>query len=420
MKTYLAIRAAALLCACAQQSGAAGPQSAAPGDLHRKLLVLDSHLDTPARFHDDTFRFSEHGSWQQDHTQIDLPRMNEGGLDGGFWVIYQPQGPLIAESYAAAFTDAILRQSAIREFAAKYSNEVELAFSAEDAERIGKAGKKVVFQSMENAYPLGENVALLRTLYTGGLRMVAPVYYLNNQFSDSATDITPKHGGLSPLGEELVHEANRLGMIIDGSHASVEAIRDMMAVSSTPIILSHSGSSAIYDHPRNAPDGLLVDLAKDGGVVQVLAFSTYLQAPNPSPERVAAVSALEAQYGASFGPSFYTLTPEKQDEFRAAMAEIGRQYPEPRADFDKFMEHLLHVLDLVGPDHVGIGADWDGGGGVEGMEDVSALPKVTQALVEAGYTEEDLAKIWGGNMLRLLREADAARTISLTSPGTMN
>jgi len=416
----LAICAGILLGACTQSSQSNSPEADATGDLHKRLLVLDSHLDTPALFHDATYTFSKRGSWEQDHTQVDLPRMEEGGLDGGFWVIYQPQGPLIADSYAAAFTDAILRQSAIREFAAKYSNDVELAFTAEDAERIGRSGKKVVFQSMENAYPLGENVALLRTFYAGGLRMVAPVHYLNNQFADAATDITPKHGGLSPLGEDLVREANRLGMVIDGSHASAETIRDMMAISSTPIILSHSGAGGVYDHPRDAPDDLIVDLAKDGGVVQVLAFSTYLQAPNPSPERAAAVAALEAEYGASFGPSFYTLAPEKQDEFRAAMAEIGRKYPEPRADFDKFMEHLLHVLDLVGPDHVGIGADWDGGGGVEGMDDVSQLPRVTQALLDAGYSEEDLAKIWGGNMLRVLREAEAARTVALSSPGTMN
>ena len=416
----LAICAIGLLGACTPSPQASAPAPDPTGDLHKKLLVLDSHLDTPALFHDATYTFSKRGSWTQDHTQVDLPRMNEGGLDGGFWVIYQPQGPLITNAYDAAFTDAILRQSAIREFAAKYSGDVELAFSAEDVERINKSGKKIVFQSMENAYPLGEKVTLLQTFYAGGLRMVAPVHYLNNQFADSATDITPKHDGLSPLGEELVREANRLGIVIDGSHASAEAIRDMMRVSTTPIILSHSGAAGIYNHPRNAPDDLLVDLAKDGGVVQVLAFSTYLQAPNPSPERIAAVSALEAEYGASFGPSFYTLTPEKQDEFRAAMSGIGRKYPEPRADFDKFMEHLLHVLELVGPDHVGIGADWDGGGGVEGMEDVSQLPKITQALLNAGYSDEDLSNIWGGNMLRLLREAETARTVALGSPGTMN
>jgi membrane dipeptidase len=421
----LAVCACLLLTACATctetaEPTAAPPDASAPVSVHEKLLVLDAHLDTPAHFHDTDYTFSRRGSWEADETQVDLPRMREGGLDGGFWVIYHPQGPLEKSAYASALSAALMRQAAIREFAAKYSYDVELAFSADDAARIGSADKIVVLQSMENAYPLGEDVTLLRIFYTGGLRMVGPVHYLNNQFADAATDIRPQHDGLSPLGEELVLEANRLGMIIDGSHASVAAIRDMMAVSSTPIILSHSGAAGVYDHPRNAPDDLLLDIAADGGVIQVLAFTSYLQPPNPGPERKAAIAALEAEYGASFGPSFYTLSPEKQTDFRAAMAEIGRKYPEPRATFEVFMQHLLHVLALVGPDHVGIGADWDGGGGVAGLEDVSQIPKITQALLDAGYSDEDVAKIWSGNMLRLLAEAEAARTVEIASPGTMN
>lgn len=269
---------------------------------------------------------------------------------------------------------------------------------------------------MENAYPLGEDVSLLETFYIGGLRMVSPAHFRNNQFADSATDISAKYGGLSPLGEDLVREANRLGLILDGSHASDDTVRDMIALSTTPIILSHSGPRAIYDHPRNLPDDLLVEIARDGGVIQVNALGTYLEALEPTPERAAALAALSEQYGSSF----FDMDPETQAAFMAARREVDKEFPAPRSTFEKYMEHVLYVMALVGPEHVGMGADWDGGGGVEGMEDVTALPRVTAALLEAGYTPEDIANFWGGNMLRLMREVEAARTADVVSVKSVN
>jgi membrane dipeptidase len=385
-------------------------------DLHHRLMVLDTHLDTPAFFHTPSYRFTARGSFEIDGTQVDLPRMNEGGLDGGFWVIYTPQGPLDQASMNAARTAALLRQTAIREFAAKYSDEVELAFTADDAERIHAAGKKVVFQSMENAYPLGNDLSLLETFYAGGLRMVAPVHFANNQYADSATDVSPAYGGLSPLGEQLVREANRLGLILDGSHASDDTVRDMLALSTTPIILSHSGPKGVYDHPRNLPDDLIQAVAAAGGVIQINALGAYLERLTATPERTAALAELEAEYGGNIA----ALPEERRNAYREARRALDKQFPPPRSTFEKFMEHMLYTLDLVGPDHVGIGADWDGGGGVDGMEDVSFLPKITEALLEAGYTEYDLVKIWGGNQIRLMRAAESARTATLTSPNVLN
>lgn len=384
--------------------------------LHQNFMVLDSHLDTPAYFHSAEYDFSRRGDFDVDGTHVDLPRMNEGGLDGGFWVIFTTQGQLDKTSYVAARTIALMRQAAIREFAAKYSEDVELAFTADDAERISAEGKKIVFQSMENAYPLGEDVSLIEAFYVGGLRMVAPVHFRNNQYADSATDVAQVFGGLSPLGEELVREANRLGMILDGSHASDDAVRDMIALSTTPIILSHSGPKGVYDHPRNLPDDLLKAIAADGGVIQVNAYGGYLEPLVASPERLAAIAQLEARYGKDTSK----LAPEELVAFRAARKEMDTAFPPPRSTYTKFMEHLLYTLKLVGPDHVGIGADWDGGGGVDGMKDVAALPQVTADLLAAGYTEDDLAKIWGGNMLRLMRQAEAAKTATLTSPQVLN
>jgi len=423
MKKFVLAAPALLLAACAHfpvQSPAptteTAPALTATETLHQSFMVLDSHLDTPANFHSAGYDFSKRGDFDVDGTHVDLPRMNEGGLDGGFWVIFTTQGPLDTASTNAARNIAILRQTSIRELAAKYSSDVELAFSAAEADRILASGKKIVFQSMENSYPLASDLSLLETFYTGGLRMIAPVHFRNNQFADSATDVTPAFGGLSPLGEELVREANRLGLILDGSHASDDTVRDMLERSTTPIVLSHSGPKGVYDHPRNLPDDLLKAIAEDGGVIQINAYGAYLEALTATPERLAAIAALEA----NFGTDTSKMDAATLAAFRDARKAIDKATPPPRSTFEKFMEHLLYTLKLVGPDHVGIGADWDGGGGVDGLKDVADLPKVTAALLGAGYTQEDIAKIWGGNLMRVMREVEAARTATLTSPQVLN
>ncbi|WP_084419850.1 dipeptidase [Henriciella litoralis] len=380
--------------------------------LHQRMLVLDTHLDTPAFFHTPAYTFSERQSYEQNGTQVDLPRMKEGGLDGGFWVIYTPQGPLDEASYASARNSALLRQMSIREFAGKYADEVELAFTADDAQRIADEGKRVVYQSIENSYPLGTDISLLETFYIGGVRMVGPVHGRDNQFADSATDVSSEaFGGLSPLGEELVRKANELGIILDGSHAADETVYDMIEVSSTPLILSHTGVDGMYEHFRNVPDELLIAVAEDGGVIQMNALGSYLELLEPSAERSEALAGLTAKYG-----EFSSMDADTMAKYLEARRDVDAKFPPPRSSFEKFMEQTLYALDLVGPDHVGMGADWDGGGGVEGMMDITFLPKVTAALLEAGYSEEDVQKFWSGNMLRLLREAEAARTSQLTSP----
>ncbi len=421
IKYGVAGAAAMLMAGCATPMSGGGDAMSksargAPSEnsLHASILTMDAHLDTPAYFHRPAYNFSQRGSYEEDRTQVDLPRLEEGQLDGGFWVIYTPQGVLHEAAYAAARTDAVLRQMAIREMAAKYSDSVELAFNADDAERIHSEGKIVVYQSMENAYPLGLDVSLLRTFYVAGLRMMGPVHFRNNQFADSATD-EPIYGGLSPLGEELIREANRLGMLIDASHASDDALRDMMALSTTPVILSHSGPDGVYEHPRNVPDDLLVELAEMGGVVHVNAYGSYLEELNPTPERQAALDALNAEYGGDIG----SLSDAQMQAYRADRMALDAEFPPPRSTLDKYLEHLFHTLDLVGPDHVGIGADWDGGGGVDGMVDIVDVPKITDALIEAGYSDQDIANIWGGNLLRVMRQVEAARTSTLSSPDVL-
>ncbi len=186
----------------------------------------------------------------------------------------------------------------------------------------------------------------------------------------------------------------------------------MMRISTTPVILSHSGPDGVYDHARNVPDELLIELAESGGVVHVNAFGSYLEALQPTPEHIAAMEELRAK----FGPNLSSLSDAEFEPYRRARAEVFKRYPPPRSSFEKYVEHLLYVLELVGPDHVGIGADWDGGGGVDGMQDAAAVPRITAALIAAGYSRQDIEKVWSGNLLRLMREVEAAKTATLDSP----
>lgn len=374
--------------------------------LHHRLLTLDSHLDTPVSLALPGWSIAEEHDVRRDYTQVDLPRMKKGGLDGGFWAIYTPQGPLTAEGFRAARDFAVLRGLAIREMVAAHPADFQLALTAGDAAPIAATGKRVVYLSMENAYPLGEDVSLLGLFHAMGVRVVGFAHFAHNQFADSSTDPSgkPRHGGLSPLGRELLRDMNRLGIVPDASHSSDRVLDDLLALSNTPVLLTHSGCKAVYDHPRNIDDDRLRALAAKGGVIQMNAYGGYLRARGPNPERERALAALTAELGEDA-----RRAPEKRAEFLAKRREIDRLHPESdRATFDDFMAHMLHALKVVGPDHVGVGADWDGGGGVAGMEDVLDLPRITAALARAGYSQADIQKIWSGNVLRVLTAAEAA------------
>ncbi len=246
--------------------------------------------------------------------------------------------------------------------------------------------------------PLGTDLANLERFYRSGVRMVGPVHSKNNQFADSTTD-KPRWNGLSPLGRRWVAEMNRLGMVVDGSHASDAALDQMIALSGTPVILSHSGPRAIFDHKRNVSDALMRRLAASGGVMMLNSVFLVPLASTPK------VDALVDRKG-----GLEYQTPAEQGEtLRQVRALHAGAEPYTTATFEMFMASLLHALKVMGPDHVGLGADWDGGGGTAGMMDVAALPKVTERLLAAGYTERDLQKIWSGNLLRLLRLAEARR-----------
>jgi membrane dipeptidase len=395
------LAAIALFTAAPVAFGAEGPTA-----IHQRILTLDSHLDTPMSFGRPGWSMMDNHTFADDMTQVDYPRMVRGGLDGGFFAIYTNQGPRTPEGYAAARDQALERAVQIHEMVARNTGYFALATKADDAARIVATRRRVVYVSMENAYPIGKDLTLLKTFYDLGVRMAGPVHFSNNDLADSATDPKgPEWSGLSPLGKEFVAEANRLGIVVDASHASDQSFDQMLALSTTPIILSHSGAKAVFNHPRNIDDARIRALAAKGGVIQINSYSDYMVRVPPTPELDAALRALNQKYG-----PYRTLQGETFRNYVRERRAIEARYPVPRATMNDLLAHILHVLKLVGPDHVGIGLDLDGGGGVTGMDDVEGIPEITRRLVAAGYGEADLVKIWSGNVLRHLREAEAKAT----------
>lgn len=372
--------------------------------LHERLLVLDSHLDTPMQLARPGWDISQRHSYADDLSQVDLPRMREGGLDGGFFAVFTPQGPRTAEGRTLASEHGLAVITRIRDMVAARPGEFALATRAEEVPAIVASGRRVVLISMENAEPLAADPGRLATYRRLGLRMLGLVHAQNNSFADSATAL-PEWHGLSPAGRALVGEANRLGILIDVSHASDTVFDQVLQLSRAPVIASHSGARAIGPHPRNLDDARLRRLAEKGGVVQVNSFPSDLVPRPPNPERDKVLAPLYREFRLAA-----SLSPEQVADLARRIRETEARYPLPPTRLDDFMAHLLHILEVVGPQHVGIGADWDGGGGVEGLRDVSDLPRISQRLLAAGYSEQDLAAIWGGNLLRVLAAAEAAGT----------
>jgi membrane dipeptidase len=251
----------------------------------------------------------------------------------------------------------------------------------------------------------------MATFYRLGVRLMGPIHFLNNELGDSSTD--PKGAewhGLSPLGKDYVALANRLGVLLDASHASDEVLDQMIALSKTPILLSHTGVKAVYDHPRNIGDDRLRALARSGGVIQVNAYSAYMVDIPKVPERDAAVAALNRKYGPNAA-----RTEAMRIAYRAELETIEARWPTPRATFEDFKKHLDHAIAVAGIDHVGVGADFDGGGGVAGFDDARDYPKITAYLLSKGYSRADIQKLWSGNLLRILAQAQAGRDTALVA-----
>jgi len=386
MKKIALLLAAPALASCS--AGDAPPAAGAP--LHSRLLTLDTHLDTPMHFERAAWNFADRHDLATDLSQLDIPRMKDGNLDGGFFAIYTEQGPLTAEGYAAALAHARKRSDEIDRMIADNAGVIGAARTADDAQRLDREGKLVAFKSMENSYPLGLDLSLLKEFYERGVRLAGPVHGLNNQFADSATD-KPKWNGLSPLGRQWVAEMNRLGIVIDASHSSDATFDQLLQLSKYPILLSHSSLRSAHDHPRNLDEGRLKALAAKGGAMCISTI--YMSEMTMSPARAKLFGEYEHIGG---------MTPEAQAELTRQWRELDKSEQMWAADFEDYMTMVLRAIEVGGVDHICFGADWDGGGGLPGIADISALPKVTERLKQAGYSDADLEKMWSGNVLRVL------------------
>ena len=372
--------------------------------LHRRWFTLDTHLDTPtASLMRVGWDFAARHAFAEDGSQCDLPRMAEGGLAGAFFAVYVGQATRSPAGLAFAHERAVACVERTRDVLAANSAQSGLALTADDGLALWKAKRRAIYLSLENAYSLGRDAGNVAKFHRLGVRMIGLNHMLNNDVADSSTDPRgPEWGGLSPFGREVVAECNRLGIILDASHASDGALEDVLEVSRAPVILSHSGPRAVCDHPRNVGDELLRGLAARGGILQVNALPISL-VDDPGNRRTEAVAEvlLRCQDRAP--------TPEARAAEEQEFHEVCARYPNPRVTLDDVVRHIEHAVQVMGPDHVGIGFDLDGGGGTfEGLRDVADYPNVTAALLERGWQEAPLESLWGLNTLRLMRAVEAA------------
>jgi membrane dipeptidase len=372
------------------------------GELHKRILTVDTHCDTAFSLLRKDWKIGDrHDPALRASGKIDLPRMREGGLDAEFFAAFVGQGPLTPEAYAKAKDSAMRAVEAVRRMTEEYASVIGLAVDPQGARRLKKEGKLTAFIGLENGYPIGRDTALIKLFHDQGVRYITLCHSSDNDICDSSTDRrNPEDKGLSAFGREVVAECNRLGMIIDISHASEKSFYDVLAASRAPIIASHSSARAVCDNPRNLTDDQLRALARNGGVVQICFLGAYVKTPPGIPEREKAMKELEAKYG--------SVRDIRDDALRMkAMAErdaINQKFPQVRPTVKDLVDHIDHVKKVVGVDFVGIGTDFDGGGGVAGCDDVSGMIHVTEELVRRGYTDREIGKIWGGNLFRVFQK----------------
>jgi membrane dipeptidase len=369
-------------------------------EIHERVISIDTHDDIPPNF-----ATPELDPLNADR-QVNLEKMRAGGLDVGFFIVYVGQTERTSENYERAKSDAMTKFEAIHRMTDDmYPELIELAYTADDVERIHGEGRLVAAIGIENGYVIGKDLSLLETYHELGARYITLAHGGHNDIADSSSprenlgDEEEEHGGVSEFGEEVIAEMNRLGIMVDVSHISKQASLDAMRLSRAPVIASHSSTRALADHPRNMDDDQLRALAENGGVIQMVALGSFVQVPPP--ERGEAIQALRERIGIE---RMSQATDEQIEAFRMGMAEVEERHPGPTvADF---VDHIDHAVELLGIDHVGISSDFDGGGGVRGWNDASETFNVTLELVRRGYDEDEIRQLWGGNTLRVWREVE--------------
>ena len=379
--------------------------------IHERVLTIDTHDDIPFNFATEEVDPGVRGE-----RKVDLPKMREGLLDVGYFVVFVGQTPRTPENYEKAKSDAMTKFDAIHRMTDEmYPDEIGFANTADEIESIHAAGKLVATIGIENGYVIGKDLSLVEKYHDLGARYMTLAHGGHNDIADSATpradEPESEHDGLSEFGEEVVAEMNRVGMMVDVSHISKQAMLDAVVASRAPVVGSHSSMRAINDHPRNMDDEQLLALKDNGGVIQTVALGAFVK--SPAPERQDAIATLREEMGIEGRNVARSLAEQElsEDEYEArlteyetSLAQIDEQWPP--ANVADFVDHIDHGVNLIGIDHIGISSDFDGGGGIVGWDDASETGNVTLELVRRGYSEEEIAKLWGGNLLRVLRAAE--------------
>ena len=364
--------------------------------LHDRAIVIDSHDDTTQRLvSDNTFKIDA----RNPNGNIDIPRMRDGGLDALFFSIWVPSevtGP-------PAVKKALDQIDAVREAARLHPNDLLLATTAADIRRAAAEHKIAALMGMEGGHMIDDDMRLLRDYAALGVRYLTLTHFKNNNWADSSTD-RPAHNGLTAFGKDVVRELNRLGVMVDISHVADKTFYDALAVTTTPVIASHSSCRAIANHPRNMTDDMLRALAKNGGVVMINYHAGFLSeefrvaSEKKSGNVVTKLSAMSKKCGGN--EACTTLESERIDHEAMMSGEL------PKVSWEKIIEHIDHAVKVAGADHVGLGSDFDGATMPLGMEDASKLPNITDALLKKGYAEADVEKILGGNILRVMEQVE--------------
>jgi len=413
--TTLAIITASLV-GCSQQAPKLTLEQKAKA-IHDNVIVLDTHNDfSNANFVEDknyTMRLK---------SQVNLPKMREGGLDVSWLIVYTGQGELTDDGFKNAHAQAMQKFNSIHRLTKEIAPEqIELALTSDDVRRILKSGKKVAMIGVENGYPIGTDINNVKKFYDLGARYMSLAHNGHSQLSDSNTgdkDNVWLHNGLSDLGREVINEMNKWGIMVDISHPSKAANMEMMKLSKAPVIASHSASRAMYDHSRNLDDEELLALKENGGVIQTVAFRSYLDGDKDSIFQDAAkaiyqTTAQKLGYEMFDRKKFRTMNDEQKEIAFTQWQEIKQKSATQVAELSKtvppvnvsdFVDHIDYLVKLIGINHVGISSDFDGGGGVTGWNDAAETLNVTIELVKRGYSGQEIAKLWGENLLRVLDE----------------
>lgn len=386
--------------------------------IHERVITLDTHDDI------NTSNFTEETNYTQRlSSQVNLPKMVEGGLDVAWFIVYTGQGELTEEGYARAYENADDKFKAIHRLTEEIApDKVGLALSSDDVRRLVAEGKKVAMIGVENAYPLGTDISRVKEFYDRGARYMSLAHNGHSQLSDSNTgerDSVWLHNGLSDFGKEVIAEMNKYGIMVDLSHPSKVANMQAMQLSKAPVIASHSSARAVNDVSRNMDDEQLMMLKKNGGVIQTVAFKSYVNSDKNSANsaksnEILAAIAAENDFEIKSRGEMRDMSPEEREAYfekYTAIREANADRIEeevnsvaPPVDVSDFADHIDYLVNKIGIEHVGISSDFDGGGGVEGWSDASETFNVTLELVRRGYTEEEIGMMWSGNLLRVLDE----------------